>query len=65
MNPFTTPDRVFISRHPQDMRAGIQRLASIVTTVYLARPKSTFWHVDFRHFGIGNCKAMKPPLALT
>jgi transposase len=32
LNPFTTPDRLFISTHPQDMRAGIQRLASIVTT---------------------------------
>lgn len=30
MNPFTTPDRLFISRRPQDMRAGIQRLASKV-----------------------------------
>lgn len=32
VNPFTTPDRVLISRHPTDMRAGIQRLASIVVT---------------------------------
>lgn len=32
MNPFTTPDKIFISRYPHDMRAGIQRLASIVTT---------------------------------
>lgn len=32
MNPFSTPDKIFISRTPQDMRAGIQRLASIVTT---------------------------------
>ena len=32
MNPFTTTDRLYISRRPQDMRAGIQRLASIVTT---------------------------------
>lgn len=31
MNPFTTPDRIFISRHPHDMRAGIQRLATIAT----------------------------------
>ena len=28
MNPFTTPDRLFVSRRPQDMRAGIQRLAT-------------------------------------
>lgn len=32
MNPFTLPDHIFISRSPQDMRAGIQRLASIVIT---------------------------------
>ena len=32
MNPFTTPDRIYISRRPQDMRAGIQRLACVVTT---------------------------------
>lgn len=30
MNPFATPDEIFISRAPQDMRAGIQRLASII-----------------------------------
>lgn len=31
MNPFTIPDRIFISRTPHDMRAGIQRLAQIAT----------------------------------
>ena len=30
MNPFTTPDAIYISKKPQDMRAGIQRLAAIV-----------------------------------
>lgn len=30
MNPFTTPDRIFVAQAPQDMRAGIQRLAAIV-----------------------------------
>lgn len=30
MNPFTTPDAIYISKRPQDMRAGIQRLASVV-----------------------------------
>ena len=34
MNPFTTPDRLFISTRPQDMRAGIQRLAAIVTAEF-------------------------------
>ena len=32
MNPFTTPDAIYISKKPQDMRAGIQRLAAIVAT---------------------------------
>lgn len=32
MNPFSSPDRLYISKRPQDMRAGMQRLASIVTT---------------------------------
>lgn len=31
MNPFSTPDAIFISKHPQDMRAGVQRLASTIT----------------------------------
>ena len=39
MNPFTTPDKVFISCHPQDMRAGIQRLASIITTDFGKDPQ--------------------------
>lgn len=30
MNPFSAPDAIYISKRPQDMRAGIQRLASIV-----------------------------------
>ena len=31
MNPFIAPDKIVISTTPQDMRAGIQRLASIIT----------------------------------
>ena len=34
MNPFTTPDRLLISKRPQDMRAGIQRLAAIVAAEF-------------------------------
>ena len=34
MNPFTTPDRIFVSLRPQDMRAGLQRLASIVAAEF-------------------------------
>jgi transposase len=32
LNPFATPDKIVISTYPHDMRAGIQRLAQIVTT---------------------------------
>jgi len=38
LNPFTTPDRLFISTIPQDMRAGIQRLASVITTDFAMDP---------------------------
>jgi transposase len=30
LNPFTTPDRILISRRPQDMRAGIDSLSRVV-----------------------------------
>ena len=39
MNPFTTPDRVVISLQPQDMRAGIQRLASVVVADFGGDPQ--------------------------
>ena len=39
MNPFTTPDRLFISRRPQDMRAGAQRLASVVVADFGEDPQ--------------------------
>ena len=39
MNPFTTPDRLFISRRPQDMRAGVQRLASVVVADFGEDPQ--------------------------
>ena len=39
MNPFTTPDRVVISLQPQDMRAGIQRLASAVVADFGGDPQ--------------------------
>jgi hypothetical protein len=34
VNPFTTPDRIFVSLRPQDMRAGIQRLAETVAAEF-------------------------------
>lgn len=34
MNPFVTPDAIFISPAPQDMRAGIHRLSSIVASEF-------------------------------
>lgn len=39
MNPFTTPDKVFISSTPQDMRAGIQRLAARVVADFGGDPQ--------------------------
>ena len=38
MNPFATPDRIFVSRGPQDMRAGIQRLAAKVAADFGGDP---------------------------
>ena len=32
MNPFSNPPRIMVQTRPQDMRAGIQRLAAIVAT---------------------------------
>ena len=40
MNPFTTPDRIFVAQAPQDMRAGIQRLAAIVAADFGDDPVS-------------------------
>lgn len=39
MSPFATPERLFIPRRPQDMRAGIQRLASVVVTDFGEDPQ--------------------------
>jgi transposase len=38
MNPFVTPDTIVISRYPHDMRAGIERLAQIVTIDFGLEP---------------------------
>ena len=38
VNPFTTPDAIYISRRPQDMRAGIQRLAAAVAADFGCDP---------------------------
>ena len=38
MNPFATPDRIFVSQGPQDMRAGIQRLAAKVAADFGGDP---------------------------
>ena len=32
MNPFSTPDCIFVSPNPQDMRAGVHRLSAIIAT---------------------------------
>lgn len=40
MNPFAAPDTIYISRRPQDMRAGIQTLAAKVATDFGDNPQS-------------------------
>lgn len=34
MNPFLVPKRVFVKASPQDMRAGIERLAAVVASEF-------------------------------
>jgi len=38
VNPFVCPEKIVISPYPHDMRAGIQRLAQIVTTDFGCDP---------------------------
>ena len=57
MNPFTTPDRLFISRRPQDMRAGIQRLASKVVADFGMDPTDGSLYC----FVSRDCEKMKMP----
>lgn len=38
MNPFTTPDNIYLARRPQDMRVGINRLSAIVSLECLDDP---------------------------
>lgn len=45
MNPFATPDRIFISPTPQDMRAGIHRLSAIVASEFGLDPMDGSLHV--------------------
>lgn len=57
MNPFTTPDAIYISKRPQDMRAGIQRLASIVATDFGRDPMDGALYC----FVSRDCEKMKLP----
>lgn len=34
MNPFAQPGKILVSKRPQDMRAGVNRLAGIVTAEF-------------------------------
>lgn len=38
MNPFSTPGRIFVAKRPQDMRAGIQRLSSLIVSEFGSDP---------------------------
>ena len=44
MNPFANPPRIMVQARPQDMRAGIQRLATVVEAELGGRPDDgTLW----------------------
>lgn len=44
MNPFSNPPRIMVQARPQDMRAGIQRLATIVEAELGCSPADgTLW----------------------
>jgi transposase len=34
LNPFSTPERIFVAKRPRDMRAGIQRLSSLIVSEF-------------------------------
>lgn len=38
MNPFVTPDCIYISKSPLDMRAGIQKIASLIVAEFERDP---------------------------
>ena len=38
MNPFACPDNIYVAKRPQDMRAGINRLMSVVAAELLDDP---------------------------
>ena len=44
MNPFPDPPRIMVQTRPQDMRAGIYRLATVVEAELGCRPDDgTLW----------------------
>ena len=44
MNPFSNPPRIMVQTRPQDMRAGIYRLATVVEAELGCRPDDgTLW----------------------
>ena len=44
VNPFTISEAIYISKKPQDMRAGVQRLASIVAAGFERNPMNGSLH---------------------
>lgn len=38
MNPFNIPEKIYISRYPQDMRAGIPRLSCLIAAEFECDP---------------------------
>ena len=62
MNPFTTPDKIYISQHPQDMRAGIQTLAALVVADFGRDPVdgALYCFVSVRVNFFGNSSLLRP-----
>ena len=58
MNPFTTPDRIYILRRPQDMRAGVQRLSALVAAEFGMDPADGSLYV-FVSRDLEKCKMLR------
>ena len=58
MNPFSSPDRIFLARRPQDMRCGINRLSAVVLSELGADPADGSLYV-FVSRDAAKCKMLK------
>ncbi|MCD8316433.1 MAG: IS66 family insertion sequence element accessory protein TnpB [Eggerthellaceae bacterium] len=58
MNPFVAPEHIYISTTPRDMRAGIEKLAYVVTTSFRRDPTDGSLYV-FLSRDLKNMKAIR------